>query len=154
MTAALAIVGSLVVVVGIVGVLLRSAKSDLAASAPTIAKQNEAFQVVGKELGLVFVPSETYGELRGRIGSVGVTVRFGFESLVYAMQIRVVGPKHLADNLTAKLPDSKVRVIGDELVVEPRIVKEKHGKLWHYVIVDPAVLRRWIEDAVSVVAKS
>jgi hypothetical protein len=39
----------------------------------------------------------------------------------------VVGPKHRADDLTAKLPESKVRVIGDELVVEPASSRRSTG---------------------------
>lgn len=152
MTAVLAIVGTVAVVAGIVGVILRGAKADIAASDAPIAKQNDVLQIVGKELGLVYVPAEGYGELRGRHANVSVTVRFLRESNVFGLQICVPGTKQMVDDAKLKFPDAKVRRVGDELVVEPRATKEVTGRFWHWVIFDPAELRRWIDEVATLAA--
>jgi hypothetical protein len=148
----LAIVGSLAVVAGIVGVAMRGAKADLAASELPIAKQNEALQSVGSELGLVYVPSDGYGELRGQHANVAVTVRFHNAYYDYWIQIRVPGSKRLLGAAKTKFREAKVRIAGDELLVEPRVTKEKAGRAWHWVILDPAELRRWIDEVATLAA--
>lgn len=147
---ALAIIGSLVVVGGIIGLIARGAKKDVAASQGPIAQQNEIFLAVGKELGLAYTEdADSYGELRGERAGVPVSVRIANAYLAHWIQIRARAPKDVVAAVKKKFPKTKVRFADGEIVVEPAIDAVRAGRTRHWVILDAAELRRWIDDVAN-----